>query len=112
MNSSAITTGRSPRRWPSRFYFCLLARSRFISTTTSSSSRPERHGKALFPDATDDPVPGHHDTVSADPGADRVLVQRLPAGQCVGRFFDRLVFSAAAQPPAAAGGAAVAGGRG
>src|ERR1700684_933878 len=111
MSSSATTTGRSPRPWLSPFCFCSPVRSRSISTTTSSSSRPERDGEPLFPDAAHRAVPGHHAALFADGGADRVFVQRLTAGQRVGRVLDRLVFPAAAQPPAAAGGAAVAGSR-
>ena len=43
-------------------------------------------------------------------GADRLLLQRLAAGQRVGWLLDPLVHGAAAQPPGAAGGAAVPGG--
>ena len=54
----------------------------------------------------------HRGALPADPGADRLLVQRLAAGQRLGRLLHRLVRAAAAQPPAARGGAAVARGGG
>src|ERR1700732_651916 len=112
MSSSAITTGRWPPQWRSRSCCCSPAPSRSTSTTTCASSRPELNGTALFRGAVLGVVLRHRAAVSADPGADRLLLQRLPAGQRMGRLLHCLVRSAAAQPPAAAGGATVARGRG
>src|SRR6202034_2546074 len=109
MSSSATMTGRWPPPWPSPFCCCSPVRSRFISTITSSSSRSEGDGKPLLPNAADRVVPGHRRALPADHGPDCLLIQRLAAGQCLGRVLDRLVFPVAAQPPAASGGAAVAG---
>src|ERR1700733_11144919 len=101
--------GRWPPRWPSPSYCCWPVPSQSISTITSSSSRSEAHGNALLPDVADHIVSGHCDALPADHGAHRLLVQRLTAGQCLGRVLNRLVLPIAAQSPAAAGGASVAG---
>src|SRR6202140_344163 len=113
MSSSAITTGRWRPPWRSRFCCCSQAPSRSISTTTCGSWRPEGDGgTALLRRAAVGVFLRHRAAVPADPGADRLLVQRLAAGERLGRLFHRLVWPAPAQPPAVAGGAAVPGGGG
>src|SRR5207244_4479094 len=90
---------------------CSSCRSPSTSTTTCGSWRPEaRHGTALLCGSLHRAVLRHRAPVPADPGAHRLLLQRLAAGERLGWILHRLVRPAAAQPPVAGGRAAVAGG--
>src|SRR5665213_35326 len=98
MSSSITVIGPWPRRLRSRFWCCSQVRSRSISTTTSRTWERNRV-RALLTGPVLDTVLWNCDSVHPDPGIDRLLVQRLGAGECLGRLLNDLVYGAPAQPP-------------